>query len=151
MIHGRIFFADISGAVTTAVDLLEINPASGKPVLIMGLRIGQSNRTASEAWRVTMQRSHSTSGSGGSAITARPTMPGDSAFSGTCEALNTTRATGGSPVTMYENGFNILQGLIEQFTPDEWILVTDRIIVGLETTPGASTTVEATATFLEIG
>lgn len=151
--NGRMYKVPFSAAVTVAQDLLEFNPATAKPIRLRRLFIGQSSDTDSEQLEITIKRGATTSGSGGSAPTPRPTCSSDSAAGFTAEANNTTRATGGSPITLGEFGFNVLNGVDICFIPEETdeAVNGERLVIGLETTPADSLTIQGTAVIEELG
>ncbi len=114
----RVYTGEFSGEAETAqVDFWEIQAAAGKLCRLLGILISQLTETgdsAEEMLLIQIKRSGSgaTTGSGGStAPTLAPVDPGDAAFSGTVDTVtNTTKITGGSPVTLYSDNWNIRQG-----------------------------------------
>ena len=120
---GRFYAVSFSAvAVSVAQDLFElVAPANaGARIRLHSVSVVQTSDVAaadSEVLRVSVLRysSASTSGSGGSAPTPTPLENGDPAATFTAEVNNTTTATGGSSVTLYETGFNVLAGM-------EWAL-----------------------------
>lgn len=121
--NGRIYTVVVSAAASPAAafDFLELNPASAKPIEVLRLRIAQTSEptTEEEQLRITCIRGQSTSGSGGSAPTPRPLNSTDPAAGFTAETMNTTVATGGSPVTLGEDALNIRAGYDIPFAPEE--------------------------------
>jgi hypothetical protein len=120
---GRIYYVDLTPtAVTVAADLLEITPATNKPVIIRGLSIGQTTDTgdaAEEIIGLLWVRGHTTSGSGGSSPTPRPKNPTDAAAGFTCETFNTTQASAGTGVNLPRHLWNVRIGLERPYTPEE--------------------------------
>jgi hypothetical protein len=108
---GRKYTIDLSPtAITVAADLVEITPADDKPVIVHGFEVYQTTDTgdaAEEIISLTWVRGHTTSGSGGSAVTPRPLNPSDTAAGMTAEALNTTAASVGSTVNLSRHGWNV--------------------------------------------
>jgi len=162
--QGRVYSAVSDNvAVTTAVDFFEINPAVDKPVRILALDIGQTNRTgdANEdmlRWSIVRFTGATlTSGSGGSVPVAGPLNPGDPAFSGTVEANNSTVATTSGTTTQIHNStFNTRVGLLWVPPPECLALGIDSggngvLLVRLLEAPSASTTFSSTVYFEELG
>lgn len=110
----RIYTVSFTGvAVTTAVDLWEITPADDKPILILGMFIGQSSDAGDaqdEMLGYRVIRGHTTSGSGGTATTPRPLDRSGAAAGFTAETCNTTAASVGSTVDLHADTFNVRAG-----------------------------------------
>jgi hypothetical protein len=123
MTTGRVYTVVISGVASPAAafDFLEINAAAEKPIRLLRMRIAQTSEptTEEEQLAVTIQRAHSTSGSGGSAPTPRPLKLASAAAGFTAETMNTTQATGGSPLVLFEDAMNIRAGYDMAFAPEE--------------------------------
>ncbi len=71
-------FAAVS--ISAAQDVFELSPADDKPICLKGISFDQTGNSdvgdaAEELVRWSIVRGHSTSGSGGSAATARPMNP----------------------------------------------------------------------------
>lgn len=115
---GRYYAVSFSAvAVSAAQDLFELTaPANGAArIRLHQVNLVQTSDVASadsEVLRVSLLRysSASTSGSGGSAPTPAPLESGDPAATFAAEVNNTTQATGGTSVTLVEDGFNVLGG-----------------------------------------
>lgn len=108
-------------AVTAAQDFFEVSPADDHPVVILGVFIDQFSDVgdaAEEILRWKIIRGHTTSGSGGSAATARPMDSGDSAALFSAEVNNTTIASAGTAVDLHAGAFNIRSGLAIWFPPE---------------------------------
>lgn len=157
---GRIYTVTFSGlAVTAALDFFEITGASNKIVKIKRIKIAQSTDAGdaqSEQLRICIKRFTGayTSGSSGSAATPRPIDPGDAAATFTAETGNTSRASGGTSVVLFEDSFNVLgPGFEFVATPEEEIVIaaSSAFIVGLETAPADSITFNGTVVCEEIG
>lgn len=102
-------------SVSAAQDFFEISPADDKPCEIIGLMLAQTGTSdvgdaAEELLRIQIIRGHATSGSGGSAATARPMNPSDTAAGFAAEINNTTVASAGTGVTLHEDAFNVRAG-----------------------------------------
>jgi hypothetical protein len=104
----------VATAVTAAVDLAEINPATSQMLKLLGFRFGQSTELSDaqdEELPVTLVTGFTTSGSGGNAaVTAPPDDVGDAAFGGTCETFNTTQANTGTTISRILGTFKVIQG-----------------------------------------
>ncbi len=142
-------------AGTAAQDLVEINAAATKPVIIHEVRCSQSSDAGDaqdEMLQLKLVRGHTTSGSGGSAVTPTPLDPGDAAFGGTCERNNTTQATGGTPVTLLAEGFNVRAGFIWLPTPEcRPVIAANTRAVLSALAPADSLTFSVTIVLEEIG
>lgn len=148
---GRMYSAVFEEvAVTAAQDLFEINAASDSVVVVHSLEISQSSDTDSEQLNLLIHRG-STSGSGGSSVTARPMEAGDAAFGGTVEANNTTQSSEGNII--HSAAFNVLSGYVFVWTPETRPVVSPsgRLIIELQTVPADSLTMSGTVVFEEIG
>lgn len=154
MSSGRMYSATFEEVAVTAVqDLFEINAPSTAVVKIHSLHISQSSDAGdaqSEQLNVLIHRG-TTSGSGGSAPTARPLMEGTAAFAGTVEANNTTQSTEG--VQLHAESFNVMAGLVIVWTPETRPVIppSGRLIVELQTAPADSLTMSGTIYFEAIG
>jgi len=154
-----LFTATFAGvAVSAAQDAFEITAPATSRVKVKEVRLGQYSDfgdAAAEILSVTVLRGHTASGSGGSAITPG-NMAGWSAAPAAVsavEANNTTVASGGSPVTLVADAFNIQQGWCwrawEEY--EEIILeVNQRLVVRLSA-PIDPLTMNGTLLFEEIG
>lgn len=136
-------------AVTAAQDLFEITPADDKPVKIRGLFIGQSSDAGDaqdELLQVSIIRGHTTSGSGGSAATARPLSSIDAAAGFAAEVNNTTVASAGTGVTLHTDTFNVRAGYQLWFPPECCPMASqaDTTIVVRITAPADSLTMSGT-------
>lgn len=153
---GRMYTVVISGTASPAAafDLFEINPATAKPIRIHRLRIGQTSEPTSEEEQlgITIQRGHATSGSGGSAPTPRPLTSTDAAAGFTAEVMNTTQASTGTPVILFEDVMNTRAGYDMAFAPEEWpeAVNAERIVVQC-TAPADAVTIRATLWVEELG
>lgn len=125
---GRIYSVAWQGTVTNAggdQDLIEIQPASNKPIKLRGMvfsQISEVGDTAEEGVRISVMRLPATltSGSGGSSSTPVPADSSDAAAGATVEVNNTTVATtSGTAVTLAELGWNIRQSPFDFWWPDE--------------------------------
>jgi hypothetical protein len=141
-------------AVTAAQDFFELVAASNKPIRVHSIFISQTSDlgdAAEEILRVLLIRGHTTSGSGGSTPSAIPMRAGTAATATAFEANNTTAATGGSPVTLHADSFNIRAGWVYVPTPEARIEVAggERFVVNLPSAPADSLTMSGTLIFEE--
>jgi hypothetical protein len=137
-----------------AFDLFEFNPAAEKPILLHRIRIDQITETAADEEKLglTIQRAHSTSGSGGGTPTARPCVHGAAAASFAVETMNTTQATGGSPLSLMEDAWNTRSGYDMAFSPEERIGSVNGVRLVLQcTAPADAVTIRATVWVEEQG
>lgn len=145
---GRIYSVTYNGTITNAggnTDLLEIQPASNKPVKLRGMVFSQSSEVgdaAAEGLRITVKRLAATltSGSGGSSVTPAPTDSADTAAGATCEANNTTVATtSGATATLWDGAWIIQNSPFDFWWPDERFAPKvkngEGLVVRLEDTP----------------
>jgi hypothetical protein len=150
--------------VTVASDFFELNPAADKPIQLIGLDIGQTNRVgdANEdllRWSILrLSGGTLTSGSGGGTPpTPQPLNPTDAAAGFTAEINNTTQAsTTGTTSTLWASTFNTRIGLLWTPTPEQYAMAVDStatgiLVVRLLEAPGASTTFTGTAVVQELG
>ena len=119
---GRMYTVAFSAVtVSAAEDLFEITPAGDKPVKLRGLFIGQSSDAGDaqdEMLQVSIIRGHTTSGSGGSAATARQLSSIDTAAGLAAEVNNTTTASAGTTHTLHTDTFNVRAGYQLWFPPE---------------------------------
>lgn len=97
-------------AATTADDLLELDAAAEKPITVIGWYLSQSTElgdAAEEAIRYAWVRGNTTTGSGGSTATPRPCNLTDAAAGFTCETNNTTAASAGTAVSLFQGAWNL--------------------------------------------
>jgi hypothetical protein len=139
--------------VSAAQDLIEIVAPSDAVVLIHEVHISQSSDGASsdsEMLQTTIVRAHSTSGSGGGSATVTPVETGQPAAGGTYERNNTTQATGGSPVTVSADAFNVLNGFVAVFDPPIAVSPGVRCVITVSA-PADALTMSARALIDELG
>lgn len=153
---GRMYTIIIPGTASPAAafDLFELVPATAKPIRIRRVRIAQSSEptTEEEQLAISIIRAHSTSGSGGASVTPQPLNSGDPASGATCERMNTTVATGGSPVTILEDVWNTRTGYDMPFAPEECPeAVNGERIVVTSSAPADAVTIRGTLWFEELG
>lgn len=146
----RMYTVSFAGvAVTTAVDVFEISPASQKPILVHGLFMGQISDVGDaqeEILRFSVIRGNTTSGSGGTVTTPTRTNSGDTAAGFVAETNNTTAASAGTPVTLHADTFNIRTGFGLWLTPEaRWRCANGSLlVVRLGAAPADSLTMSGT-------
>lgn len=153
---GRIYsivFTDI--AVSAAQDLFEIATPAGTGAALLGLMIGQTSDygdAQAEGARLLVIRAATTTGSGGASVTPVPMMPGTGASVCTCKRNNTTAATGGTPVNVHADAFNIQAGYQLWWTPETKprVAPSSRIVVNLPNIPTDAIQMSGTLIFEEL-
>jgi hypothetical protein len=156
MSNNRVYTVVISGTASPAAafDLFEFNAAAAKPIRLVRLKIAQTGEPTSEEEQlgINIIRSHSTSGSGGTAPTPAPLNVTDAAAGFGAEVMNTTQATGGSPITLVSDAWNTRAGLDIAFAPEEGPEAPGggRLVVAC-TIPADAVTIRATAWVEEMG
>ncbi len=146
-------------AVTAAQDLFEVLAPADAVMVVHALVITQSSDAGdaqSEQLHVTLKRvtGAPTSGSGGSSAVPQPLEQGDAAAGITAEVNNTTRLTGGSSTTiLWPESWNVMAGMSFVPTPEMRPVISPstRLVVGLETTPADSVTMNGVLIVEEIG
>lgn len=140
--------------VSAAQDLFELLAPTNRSIVLHEVTITQHSDIDSEGLRFTVKRvtGAPTSGSGGTTVTAASVVPGIT-FSGTLEANNTTRLSGGTSVTLREEGQNVLNGYVYAPVPEdrEEIEGGTRFVVGLENAPADALSMEGTIKFEVVG
>jgi len=109
----RAYTVIATPALSAAADLFEIVAPAAGTVKLAALSIGQTTDygdAQAEGLMLTIKRGNTTSGSGGSSATPAPLNSSDAAAAGTYEVGNTTQATGGSPVTLWQDAVNVQAG-----------------------------------------
>jgi hypothetical protein len=141
----RIYSVEFEAqAVTAAVDLFELVPATDKPIRVWWIRISQSTEVgdaAEEQLILKLIRGHATSGSGGGTPTPAAVVSSDPAAAFTAESVNTTIASVGTPVDLHVEAFNVRTGFeylpIPELRPQ--ISAADsRLVLRLASTPADS-------------
>jgi hypothetical protein len=153
---GRMYTVVVAGTASPAAafDLFELNPVAEKPIAIHRVRIAQTSESTTEEEQLAFSiiRGHSTSGSGGSAPTPTPLTPATAAAGFGAEVMNTTVATGGSPVTMFTDALNTRAGYDMAFSPEERPgSVNGSRLVGTISAPADAITFRATIFVEELG
>lgn len=153
----RMYTAVFNNVAVTAIqDLFELVAPADSVVLLHDIHLSQNTDVgdaAEEVLRIELTSGHTTSGSGGAAVTPVPVSLGDAAFGGTCEANNTTQASAGTIVTKYVWNWNIRVGFDKIFTPETRPVISPsaRMCLELPAAPADSVTMSGSITFEEIG
>lgn len=144
-------------AVSAAQDVFEIVAPATSRVVLREVRLGQysdAGDAEAELLSVTFLRGHTTTGSGGAAVTPANLMgvTGSTAAVSTVARNNTTVATGGSPVTLLADSFHVAAGFRWYPAPEEQITLepSQRFVVRISA-PADSITLNGTLVFQEIG
>jgi hypothetical protein len=154
---GRMYTVQFNGvAVTAQQDFFEINCPATAIVVIHEIWLSQLTevKDAEEEMLLLLLKSgQTTSGSGGTIPTAVPILLGDSAFAGTVEVNNTTKATAGTIVTHHPWHWNVRIPFEKIFTPEARPILrpSRRGTLELATTPADSITMGGYITFESIG
>jgi hypothetical protein len=153
----RMYVANFDNiTVSAAQDFFEVAPAATVSVVFHGLMIGQSTDygdAQAEGLRLLIIRGATTTGSGGATITPAPVLPGGAAASSTVKRNNTTAATGGTPINLHSDGFNVQSGYQIWWTPETRLVCapSSRIVVNMPSTPADAINFNASLYFEEIG
>jgi len=156
-ISGRIYSAVFTNVAITAVqDLFALYAGASKIVALQSIELAQITQTTvgNLRLRVRYLPATVTAGSGGSAPTARPFVPGDAAATATVRVNDTTQATtSGTAVDLWSDQWNLLNGYL-------WVPTTvnrppvsalsGALIVSLDSAPGSSITCSGSITFEEL-
>lgn len=152
----RIYYTQFTAvAITAQTDLFEILTPASCIVMPVSVRLAQTSDfgdAQDEILSLTWFRGHTTTGSGGTTVTPSKADNGDSASGCTTKTNNTTLATGGSPVTLPVDGWNVRAGYIYVPVPDEFAILSPstRLVLRMSA-PADSITGHGTITFKEIG
>lgn len=155
---GRMYWVDLPpAAVTVAADLFELTPADDKPIRVRSLNLHQTSDfgdAQDEVLSIFWIRGHTTSGSGGSAPTPRPTQGTDTAAGFTAEAGNTTAASVGTTNNLARHGWNVRAPLERPYTEEEAPEATQgntTLILRMAAAPADSLTIGGSILVEELG
>jgi hypothetical protein len=157
MPSGRVYAATFNDVtVTAAQDFFELNAPSDAVVELLEVHLSQQLEVGDameEMLNILVKTGSTTTGSGGTTPTAVPRILGDAAFGGTCEANNTTKATGGTIVTHLARWWNVRVPFDVIFTPDTTVFInpSTRLTVELVGAPGDTMDISGEIIFREIG
>lgn len=134
-------------AATVAIDLVALIAADDIPIAIRAIRIWQTSDVGDaqdEVLTVLVVRGNTTNGSGGAAGT-QPGKRGREATAGfTSRVGDTTAASSGTPLTVYETGVNV-RAPFEMIFPEDMMPGTDQglgqLVVRLGAAPADSLTI----------
>src|SRR5688500_14984708 len=139
-----ITFASV--AVTAQQDFFEYTTPADACAIIHMVELTQSTDVgdaASEGLAILHKRGATTTGTGGSqAVTPAPLETGFPAAGGVADTNNTTKATGGSPVTLHASNWIIQQSYLWLPAPEfrHVLSPSQRYCIELGTTPADSIT-----------
>lgn len=142
-------------SVTAAQDLFEIVAPSNRRVHIREIKAGQysdAGDAQAEMLSLLLMRGHTTTGSGGSAVTPAPYHSAQSERSGATVAKNnTTVATNGDVATLSAESFNVMGGYRHYPVPEERIVLEpgQRFVVRI-TAPADALTMNGTILWDEV-
>jgi len=153
---GRMYsvnFASVS--VSAAQDLINITATSGMAFKIHRIEIGQTTLTSWAALPIKLIRLPATvtPGSGGSAVTPSKMNNGDAAATVTARSNDTTPATtNGTATILLAREWELLNGFLVVFTPDERPVIapSQAVQLNLPSAPSSATTLSATVLIEEL-
>lgn len=141
--------------VTAQQDLFEIVGAADSITILHQVILTQSTEVGDaqeEGLTILIKRGQTTSGSG-TAATPVPLETGSSTFGGTAGVNGTTKATGGTIVTMHAEAWNVRGPWVYLPTPEARPILgpSTRMTVELATTPADAITMHGTLLMEELG
>jgi hypothetical protein len=140
-------------SVSTVIDIVSLQTTSGMVAEIHELKLGQVTATTIGNLRTTFKRFSGgySIGSGGSSVTPRPHVFGDSAATATARSADTTQTTGGTSVTLDADSINVINGYDNLPAPeDRWsFTISQAFVWSLDTAPGTSETMSMSVKFAE--
>jgi len=138
-------------SVTVAKDLMRISAASTRVCILHSVTITQDTSEVSEQLPFQIERV-STDGTGTTVTPEKLGGVGDAAFAGTSTVNLTVDATI-TGVPLHREAVNMLNGWYYRPTPEERISIppSGRLVLRLETAPGAALTMTVVAIVEEIG
>lgn len=156
MFGGRIYTLtwDAATAVSTALDVFEVDPAADKGVFVHELKMWQTSDVGDAEMKivkVSFIRGYTGSGSGGGTTAVGKKYAGDATNGFTTECRNTTLATTGTGEVTGADGWNVLVPYIWTPTPYDMVFSPNPILVARISAPTASITMDASMIVEEIG
>ena len=154
---GMIYTVTFAGQAATAqVDFFEYTAPADAIVVVHSVEIAQSTDVgdaAAEGLQVLHKRGATSSGTGGATPTPAPTEFGFAAAGGVADTMNTTKASGGTIVTLHSDAWNIAQKYLWIPVPEarHYLSPSQRYTVERGTTPADSITFNGTMVVEEIG
>ena len=143
-------------SVSVAQDLFELVAPSDSRALVHEIQIGQysdAGDAEDELLSILLIRGNTTSGSGGASVTPGLFNPYLRASAAAAERNNTTVASGGSPVTLVADSFNVRAGWYWNAGSEKCAIMlqpAQRFVVRV-TAPADAITMNGTLVFEEIG
>jgi len=153
---GRFYTVSIDAvAVSATQDLFGLLATSGMAFKVHSLYLGQKTLTTAEMKQITVRRNPATAtvGSGGSAATPRPHVPGDAAATVTARINDTTpQTTNGTQAILYADVWHFLNGLIWMPAPEQRPIIkpSEGLAVNMATAPSGSMTVSGSLVIEEL-
>lgn len=153
---GLMYSVQFTGAITAQQDLFAIVAPSTAAILVHNLVLSQSSEVGDameEGLSILFKRGATTTGSGGSSVTPVPLETGYPASTATCRVNDTTKASGGTIVTLHSETWYVRGPFPGLATPEirHVISPSQRYTVELATVPGDSISVNATLYYEQIG
>lgn len=155
---GRMYSVEFENvSVSAAQDFWEITPADDKPIRIHGIFLSQNSDfgdAQDEGIRLQIIRGFTTSGSGGTTVTANPLNPSDAAASFVAECNNTTLATTGTTKNLHSDTVVVRAGFPFYFTPEtrpECSQGQTTIVIRLKAAPADALSMSGTLYLEELG
>ena len=156
--YGRIYRIPlVRTVVSVALDLAEITPPGTQVVWVQEIELNQSTEVGDAqeemlqlAWRV----GNTTTGTGGNqAVVITPQFPGDPTWTGVVDTFNTTKASGGTPVSNPIWDWPIRMRFEKIFSPDIMLFIgpSQRACLELVVAPADPTTIGGTITIEVLG
>lgn len=154
---GRIYTTGFQNVSVSAVqDLIGVYAGSAKIFALQSVNIGQITGTTVQNLRLRLRYLPTTvtAGTGGSAGTVKPFVPGDAAATITSRINDTGQATtSGTAVDLWDDVFNTINGYL--WVPPSpgrppIIGLSGALIVSLDTAPGSALTMSGTVTVEEL-
>lgn len=140
-------------AVTAVQDLVSIQTTSGMVMEVDELSLAQVTATTIGNLNISVHRFSGgySIGSGGSAVTPRPHVFGDSAATCTGRCNDTVQTSGGTNVTLDADCANIINGYVRLPAPeDRWsFTISQAFVWSLDTAPSSSESMSVRAVFRE--
>jgi hypothetical protein len=153
---GRLFTSCFQAVtVSAAQDLFALHASSTVPLLIHSCVIGQSSDfgdAQDENLRIRIRRGMTSNGTGGTTPAMNPVDAREAtAATATCRANDTTAASGGTIVEMWEETFNVRAGYVWLPTPAMQLTcaVSTRIAFNLPAAPADALTMSGTIVWEE--
>jgi hypothetical protein len=140
-------------SVSVVQDLVSIQTTSGMVMEVDEINMGQVTASTVGNLRTTFKRFSGaySIGSGGSSVTPRPHVFGDSAAVCTGRANDTTQTSGGTSVTLDADVLNVVNGYNKLPAPeDRWSFTLSQAFVwSLDSAPASAETMSVKVTFRE--